>query len=194
MKKLTVTILAAVLVLAISVSAQTPSKPFSVYAGGGLSMPMGDFSDRYKSGFHGTARIGFSAAPRMEILLGVDYHLNKMKDEFAAAFDTATAGILSVEAGNYKTLLVAADAKLNLGVPMAPVTPYAVGGIGIANVSAPKVKFLGWDVPSISNTKVFFEVGGGVEFNKFFLQGKLVSIQTEGSASNMLAFSAGLKI
>ncbi|UCC44367.1 MAG: hypothetical protein JSU65_00085, partial [Candidatus Zixiibacteriota bacterium] len=144
------------------------------------------------SGFHGTGRIGFSAMPRVQVCVGIDYHISKMKDAFASSF--GVVGDIVEEIGSQKTLLVAGDAKLDLGVPMAPVTPYVIGGIGLANTSVPEIKFVGDVEPSVSNTDLFFEVGGGVEFNNFFLQGKLISIQTEGSASNMLAFSAGLKI
>jgi len=66
MKKVLVMILAIVAIMTANPSkaeAQVPAKPVDVYFGGGISAPSGDLDELWNLGFHGTGRIGFSAAP-----------------------------------------------------------------------------------------------------------------------------------
>lgn len=196
MKKVLVTLFVLAM-FAATASAQVPAKPFKIYVGGGLTLPTGDFGEGYKSGFHGTARIGFTAMPKVEIRFGMDYHLNSAKDELLDAlaflFSATTA-----EGATTQVLMFGADVKLNLGVPAAPVKPYGIAGLGIASIGLSDLELDGVALPADSESKFYLEFGGGAEFNKFFLQGKMTIVPSffelgaESSALSFMSLTGGL--
>jgi len=193
----------------VSVSAQVPSKPFNVYLGGGLSVPSGNSSDSYKTGFNAFDRIGFKTMPRVELLLGADIHSNGLdKQSFVTMLNSSPSytGVTSVEGGTAVSILFAGDLKLNLGIPAAPFNPYAMAGGGVASsrsadlvIRSTNALLDGTRIPN-SQTKAFYELGGGLEFSHSFVQVKYVGIIDAtamvigiSSSPNILAISGGVK-
>lgn len=194
MKKVLVNVFVAVALLATAAlvtpqtQAQEPVKSVSFMLGAGIGMPTGDLSDGWKMGFHGTGRVGFEVAPKIDILAGLDYHLFPIDD----------MGDASVDGGTLSTLNIGGDAKLNLGTPEMSANPFLLGGFGMAIYT---ISDLTYDDPGLgtvtvsfsSETDLFIEIGGGVEFNQFFLEGRYVNIFSEGSSISYIPFSLGVK-
>ncbi len=166
------------------VQAQEAAKPMSFYLGGGLSVPTGDLGDGWKLGFHGLGRVGFNVAPKLDILAGIDYHTFSVDDQ----------GVSGVSGGAISTINFVGDLKVNLGAPGMSTNPFVLGGVGLAIASISDLTIAGLGTFSFdSESKMFVEVGGGVEFNKFFVQGRYVNIFTEGSSISYLPITVGVK-
>ena len=190
MKKVSVTVLTVLAVLiAVSlavpqVQAQEELKPMSIYLGGGVSVPTGDAGDIWKFGFHGLGRVGFNVAPKLDILAGVDFHTFSFDDQGASGFS----------GGGLTSINLTGDLKVNLGAPGMSTNPFVLGGVGlgIAKASDLTVTGVGTFVGD-SESKAFIEVGGGAEFNKFFILGRYVSIFTSGSSISYIPITVGVK-
>lgn len=168
-------VIVVMLVFASGAFAQVPAKPFNIYAGGGLTMPSSPdaFKDGFKMGFHGTAKLGLKAVPKGEILLNLEYHMFGLDNE--DMYGT------NVDGGDLSIIMAGADYKLNLGVPLAPVNPFIQAGGGLAIISMSDLSYtdpvLGdIDVTTESINKIYLEIGGGIEFNKFFASIRIVNI------------------
>ena len=184
MKKLF--ILAVILAFtAMTASAQVPAKPFNIYGSAGITMPMSPdvFKDGWNMGFHGNAQLGFNAFPKTELLLNLGYHT------FSADFGDLTG----YEGCTFSTILTGVDLKLNLGVPMAPIKPFVFAGGGLAVMSFSDLTTTSGTISFDSENEFYFEIGGGVEFTKFFVKLKYVSIATEGESTALVPISIGLK-
>lgn len=203
MKKTILTALVAlVLMSAVSVAqVSTPGLPFSVYAGGALSLPSAPegFRDGWKFGYHGMIGAGFNVAPRIQMIGKIEYH------KFQSDLDTF--GGSSVDGGGIKTLLFGVDGRINLGAPIVPIKPFAVGGIGMASVSQDEYSSTDPMVASSLNSgsstetvsKVYFNFGAGVEFSlapkaSLFVQARYVNIATDGSSTGFIPVTVGLKL
>ena len=203
MKKIVITTLAALLVLsAVSVAqVSTPGLPFSVYAGGALSLPNAPegFRDGWKFGYHGSLGVGFNVAPRVQMIGKVEYH------KFQSDLDTF--GGSSVDGGGIKSVMFGVDGRLNLGAPIVPIKPYAIGGVGIASVSQDEytssdpmvASSLNSGSSSETQSKVYFNFGAGVEFTlapkaSLFVQARYVNIATDGASTGFIPVTVGLKL
>jgi len=188
--RLSLTLMTLTLFLAASVMAQLPGKPFTVSVAGGISAPTGELNDIWKAGYHGSGRIAHSFAPKLELTAGLDYH----------SFPRDALGISNLEGGDYKVLMLAVDLRLNLGVYPMPWKPFLFGGGGIARASTsdmtyPDVFGSGTiTVEGDSNTKPFIEIGGGINFSLFFIQGKFVNIFYDDGNVKYVPISAGIRI
>ena len=62
--------------MAAVTQAQAPQMPFSIYAGGLLSVPSSpdQFKDTYKNGWHGFVGLGFKLLPAVQAVGKVEYH------------------------------------------------------------------------------------------------------------------------
>ena len=118
---------ALVALIASSAFAQVPAKPFTIYVGGGLTLPMSPdvFKDGWSTGFHGSAQLGFNSIPKGEFLLNLEFH------RFGADF----GDLSGYDGGAFSSILVGGDFKLNFGLPMAPTKPFILGGVGLAVLS-----------------------------------------------------------
>ena len=82
---------------------------------------------------------------------------------------------------------------------MAPTKPFVLGGVGLATLSVSDLEGVGITIPfDISETKLYFEFGGGVEFKmgptmNLFLMGRYVNVTSEGEATAFIPISVGLK-
>jgi len=166
------------LTLALAVPAQAQARGY-VGLGGGLSIPMGDFGDNYKMGWLGqvVARI---TGPNGMLGGRIDgMYLRHSHD---------------VTDGRSVQLLGAnGDLVVSPGSADAKIRPYLLGGIGFFNV---KEDLGSTELPS--DTKFAFNLGAGLRFGgsgrmSFFVEGRYLSIQTEGSSTGMIPIAVGVR-
>ena len=176
--------------VAMSASAQV-SKPFNIYVGGGLNLPMSPeiFKDYWKTGFHGMGAFGFNSGPNLQILGKIEYH----------TFPFDFGGIPGLSGMSFNTLMYGGAAKFDFGVPMAPTKPFVLGGMGMATLSVSDLEGVGAPISfDVSETKIYIEFGGGVEFKmgptmNLFLMGRYVNVSSEGDATAFVPITVGLK-
>lgn len=192
MKRIILTIIVCGLV-ATSATAQSVI-PFSVYGGLGISKPSGpsDFKDAFKTGYHGSVGLGFPFLVSMQALIKVEYHKFGWNEPEAILVTDADLGLW----------MFGAQARLIPGVPMAPMRPYALAGVGVGIFTFEEPTGLAdakeaFDAAYEDQSKVYVELGGGLEFGggplKFFLQGKWVNIKTGGANRTMIPISVGVR-
>ena len=177
------TLAAMLLMFASSPVAQDLEKPVDFYIGVGAGVPTGDLADGWKLGFHGLARVGFSVAPKLDVLAGLDYHTFPIDD----------LGVPSVSGGSFSTINITGDLKVNFGMAGASSNPFLLGGVGLSIYSISDLSVGTVTVEFDSESDIFIEVGGGVEFNKFFAQIKYVNIFAEGISISYIPFTVGVK-
>ncbi|MCK4856721.1 MAG: porin family protein, partial [candidate division Zixibacteria bacterium] len=184
-----------VIAFAFGVSAQVPT-PFSLYAGGALSLPNApdDFKDSFKTGYHGLVGLGYKMGPGFQLVGKAEYH------KFAFDF----AGLSGVDGGDSKMWMFGGDGRLAFDLPAAPIKPFAFVGIGIANIKQSEfggnvtlATALNDALPDTQN-KVYYNIGAGVELKagpsfNLFVQGRYVSIATEGNSTSFIPITVGLK-
>jgi opacity protein-like surface antigen len=190
MKKL---VLVALLVFAIATGVSAKS---SIYIGGGISLPSGDAGDLYKTGFGAGIGIGFPVAPNFQIIPKVEFNT------FAVDLGILDVAGVTHEGGSLSAFMFGADGRYSIGLPEAKVKPFFLGGLGMAIASVSDFTVSGGgesiSVPGVSETKLYFNFGAGIEFAvsptmNAFLQGRYVSIMTEGSSITFMPFTIGLK-
>ena len=189
-------ILAILISFSAVASAQTPS-PFSFYAGGAFSMPNGPdaFKDAYKTGYHGWLGVGYSFAPTFQFIGKVEHN----------RFSFDAGQFAGVDGGTTKIWMYGVDAKFAPSVPAFPIKPFMFGGVGMASYSVDEFQTpdplataaLNANVPE-SATKMYYNVGAGADLFSgpafsIFLQGRWVSIQTEGESTNFIPVSFGVR-
>ena len=197
MKKLLM-ILAILIAFTASVSAQMPSSPVSVYAGGALSIPTAPESCKasFKNGFHGSVGVGFDINPMFEVIGKVEYHTFKFD------FDQALSGYTG---GTNKMWLFGGDLKFSPSLPAMPISPYVLGGVGMANIKQSEFEgptslalSLLNQVISEDQTKLYWNMGAGFGLMtspafSLFAQVRYVNIATEGESSAFIPVTVGLK-
>ena len=194
MKKLLLTAV-CVIALALGVSAQAPT-PFSLYAGGALSLPSAPdgFKDGYKTGYHGLAGLGYKFGPAFQMVGKAEYH------KFAFDF----GGVSGIDGGDTRMLMFGGDGRFAFGLPAASIKPFAFAGAGIANI---KQSSFGGNLllaagftptASESQSKMYYNFGAGVEMKvgptmNLFVQGRYVNFATDGESTAFIPITLGLK-
>ena len=152
------------------------SSPFHFGVGGGVSLPQGDASDGFKTGFHGQAMVGLSV-PMLPVGLRGDvvYHQLSGKDLLAGTD-------LKVLGGGVNVMY---------DLPGVMVKPYLSAGLGMYNA-----KVDAGAAGSASETKVGFNGGAGIKFNltgfNTLLEARYYSIQTSGSSTTFVPITFGI--
>lgn len=176
---------AAPLALALTTAAHAqttgtgaPTRPVSFGVAGGLSIPTGDFGDVLKSGFLAGALLEFTRpASPVAFRIEADYQRFSIKDDFDIGSPSDTRVISGVANVLYK--FAGETAR-----------PYVLGGVGLFNVGA---TVEGAD----SENKFGFNVGAGLEIPlsgiTAFGDVRYQSIQTEGSALNLIPIRVGIR-
>ncbi|MCK4372506.1 MAG: outer membrane beta-barrel protein [candidate division Zixibacteria bacterium] len=186
--------------LASTASAQLPSKPFSLYIQGGVSLPQEDFGDLYKLGYHGAGGLGISIFPKVEAVGRVSYH------KYSPESVTSMLGVespIDVDGGDLTMLMYGADLKLNLGVLVT--NPYLLAGYGWAKFDIEDVTFSASGVEhtqtSDSHTDNYWILGGGIEFSRTFIEGRYITFLEDDddeaesdSKSRLITVSLGFKL
>ncbi|MEE9443622.1 MAG: hypothetical protein V3V99_13235 [candidate division Zixibacteria bacterium] len=152
------------------------SKPFDIYAGGGISIPQGNASDFYKNGFNGLGAMAYNAMPAMKYFVKIE--LNSFKSDSTALFDVTQ-----------NNLLLGIGGILAPQITGAPLKPFGIAGAGIASIS--------FSEGGGSISKFYFEFGAGAKLGSgsaaFFIMARYVSIATEVESFNFIPITVGIK-
>jgi hypothetical protein len=148
-----------------------PTEGVRFGVGGGVILPMGNYGDFDKAGWHvmGLIQLPIAQSPihlRFDALYGATSHKG------------GGSGSTKLTGGT-------ADLLYHLGDRRSSVRPYVMGGLGFFNVS-----------DGSSTTKFAFGLGGGILFGvgtmHAFLETRYMSIQTSGSSLTFLPISLGV--
>lgn len=187
MLKQTIIIILFILGLSLNLSAEGKRSSVKIYLGGGFSTAAtpNEFEKSFKNGFNGSIKIGIGVSSRTEILFGVDYfHLpHIMEDDYY--YTNINKG------GDLNIITQGVEFKVNLGYSAQKPHGYLSGGGGLAFLATTKMYFsnyMAYDLVSDgeTNTKIFFQLGGGFEIERFFISIKYINFMNGLSATNSL--------
>jgi hypothetical protein len=172
-------ILSAVLMGSVGTAPAVAQAEFSL--GGGLTLPLGNFDDAAKLGWHGMGAVSY-VPPNLPVGFQVDGSFSRLSDESPADIKSQ----LIYGTGNvlYR-FKVAEETKFR---------PYLIGGAGVYNLDAK-----GDDVPSgvESVTKFGLNAGAGFDFKAgaagVFVEGRFHNVFTEGDNTNFIPFTVGVR-
>jgi opacity protein-like surface antigen len=170
---------------ALFASAAQAQTPVSFGLGGGVTLPLGDFGDAGKTGFHGMGLVEFQPAS-LPVGIRVDgsYHRVGFSDLQASGplGDGNFQLIVGTVNGVY-TFQTAAESKFH---------PYIIAGAGAYNF---KANFEDFD----DNSETKFGINAGAGFNmgmgsaSIFLEGRFHNIFTEGSSTKFVPVTLGVR-
>jgi opacity protein-like surface antigen len=162
-------------------AAQAQSVTFG--AGGGVTIPTGDFKSAAKLGWIGQAHIGYGLASGLGI-----------RGEFLYGQNSAKSG-LCPSGVSCKTKLAGGLGSLSYDFSGAgSVKPYVLGSVGVFNVKA-EASGPGGSA-SVSETKVAFGGGAGLKFkagtnSSVYLESRYVSVSTSGGSTGFIPITLG---
>jgi hypothetical protein len=149
--------------------------------GGGLTLPLGDFDDVSKMGWHGTGAVSF-VPENVPVGFQIDGTFSRLSDDTPA--DVQSQLIYGTGNVVYK-FKTSEETKFR---------PYLIGGAGVYNID-----FKGDDVPSIVESTTKFGINGGAGFDfkagsaGIFVEGRFHNVFTEGSNTNFIPLTVGLR-
>jgi opacity protein-like surface antigen len=150
--------------------------------GGGVTLPLGNFDDAAKLGWHGTGAVSF-VPQNVPVGFQIDGTFSQLSDETPADIKSQ----LIYGTGNvvYK-FKVSQDTKFR---------PYLIGGGGVYNI-----KSKGDDVdPAFdeSSTKFGLNAGAGFDFKAgsagVFLEGRFHNVFTDGENAKFIPITVGVR-
>ena len=174
-------VITVILVLVIAKPASALG-PITIYGGAGfskLSSP-DDYKQNYESGTHFSIGLGVKMAPALQIVPKFEYHSFAPEDmgDFA----------------KMKISMYGADARLSVSLPGFPFAPVLLAGIGLAAVEK-DASLAGGRAGLLSKTTDFYyNIGGGIEFNRFIFMVRHVSVSADGETISYTPFTIGLKL
>ncbi|MGQ0640278.1 MAG: hypothetical protein ACT4P6_05820 [Gemmatimonadaceae bacterium] len=148
------------------------SRPVRIMIGGGASVPTGDLSNIYETGYNvqGSLLINFAGFP-INLRTDVNYSQLKLKDLLA------TPGA-SAYGDNAAKLF---GGLVNLTVPLGagPIRPYVMAGLGAFNFDPAQVSA----TPAESSVEFAVNGGAGITLRLFgleaFIEGRLNNVYTD---------------
>jgi opacity protein-like surface antigen len=155
--------------LLLAVASAASGSPVQIGFGGGVSVPVSDAGDAFKSGWHGSAvvRLNFPMMP-----FGVQGSFNYHR----FSLDEQNVGF----AGDGRILSGLADARFGLPIP-GPVKPYLLAGIGTYNIKADPDQ--AGATATESQTQFGINGGAGVTLSlgpvHAFVEGKIENVYTD---------------
>lgn len=156
------------------------STQFSI--GGGIDMPLGDFDDAAKTGWHGLAAVTFTPAT-WPVGIQIDGNYARFPDD--TPLDVSAQMIFGT--GNLVYRFSTS--------PESTFRPYLIGGGGVYNL-----KQTGNDVPSgFDNSSTKFGLNGGAGFDikagsaSLFAEARFHNVFTSGSNTNFLPITVGVR-
>lgn len=149
----------------------------NVGVGGGVTIPLGDFGDVAKTGWHGLANVGYDMPSGVGVRGDFFYGQN--------SFDGADG----------KTKLAGGFGNILYHFKSAGVTPYVIGSIGFINAKGEATA--GGLTVSGSETKIAFGGGAGLKFkagsdSHIFVEGRYITVNTSGSNTNFIPITVGI--
>ncbi|HJU74470.1 MAG TPA: hypothetical protein VJ717_12050 [Gemmatimonadaceae bacterium] len=178
LKKSLLTALAIVVVSHVAFAQPTDfgvarsSRPIRILLGGGASVPVGEFADRYDPGYtiHGSLLIRLGSFP-INLRTDVNYSRLKLKDLFSPTGETAFADDATKMLGGL----------LNLTLPLGtgPVRFYVMAGVGAINVDPAQFS----STSPESSVEFAINGGGGLQLRLFgleaFVEARINNVYTE---------------
>jgi hypothetical protein len=168
-------------VLATARTARAQGAEFSL--GGGIDLPLSDFDDAFKMGFHGLAGVSI-VPPAWPVGIQVDGTYSQYSDDSPA---------------DIKEQLIYGTANLVYKFKTSEESrfrPYLIGGGGVYNA-----KLKGDDVPTgfaDSQTKFGINVGAGFDFKAgsagLFVEGRFHDVFTDGSNLKFIPITVGVRL
>jgi len=178
-----------VIAFAAPVQAQSPVQ-FSL--GGSLGIPLGDFGDAAKMGWHALAGATFKPAS-----LPVGIQIDGNYSQFSASDEALAAADLPEDA-SVKTRLMFATANAVYSFKTAETSrlhPYLIGGLGVYNAKA-----TGDDVPDGVESTTDFGINAGAGFNvaaggaSVFVEGRFHDVFTDGGSTQFVPITVGVRL
>jgi opacity protein-like surface antigen len=181
---------AAALILGLLVSAsRLDAQGVEFSLGGGIGLPLSEFNDEAKLGWHGLA--GLSFVPTgwpVGVQIDGQYHQFKLDDAIGAS-DIKDRFILGTADLVYK-FKTSED---------SPVRPYLIGGGGVYNFKRTGSDDLGGVVDTDnSQTKFGVNAGAGFDFKAgsvgVFVEGRFHNVFFSGSDLNFFPITVGIRL
>jgi opacity protein-like surface antigen len=188
MRSLSRAVGAVLVTMALSASAaQAQGAEFSL--GGGLGIPLSNFDDVAKLGWHGLAAVSFvpTGSP-VGIQVDGQYHQFKLDENV-------------VGAGSLKDRFIFGTANAVFKFKTAetsPVRPYLIGGVGVYNFKTTGSSDVG-NVIDTDNSTTKFGINGGAGFDfkagsaGLFVEGRFHNVFTSGSDINFIPITVGIR-
>jgi hypothetical protein len=178
MKRIVSVVVAAGAALVLSAASAQAQVSFGV--GGGLTLPLGDFGDVAKTGWHGLANVGYDLPSGLGLRGDFYYGQNNVD---ATGVD-----------GKFKLAGGFGNVLYNFKTP-GTVHPYVMGSVGFMNAKADLKS--GGVSASDSETKIAFGGGGGIKFKvgsdaNLFVEGRYITVNTSGSNTNFIPITVGV--
>lgn len=172
-------ILAGALVALVAVSAplSAQSGSWELGLGGGVTLPMGNAGDFYKTGFGGTALVGYRpASSKMWVGVDAQYHHFAQKDFGINIEGDGANAFAALGRVNY-------DAGTNL---------YLLGGLGLWRTEN-KTNFNGTLVKE-TDSNMAVEAGAGFRLGKsLFLEGKFINVFVTDNNQMFVPITLGIR-
>ncbi len=157
--------------------------------GGGLGLPLGDFDDVSKLGWHGLAGISFipSGSP-VGIQVDGQYHQYKLDEDVVVSDDLKSRLIFGTANAVYKF-------NSSEGTRFRP---YLIGGGGVYNLKVTGDDDVGGVIDTEgSTTKFGINAGAGFDFKAggagLFVEGRFHNVFTEGSNTTFIPITVGVR-
>lgn len=144
--------------------------------GGGVSIPTGDFGDSFGTGFLG------------QVVAGITGPTGKLGGRVNGTYTRHSHDIL--DDTNVRFIGAMGDLVFTPGQPEAKMRPYLLGGLGFQNGKSNATGAEG-------STEFAYNFGAGVNIGmgraKLFIEGRWLSIQTEGESTSLIPLSVGVR-
>jgi opacity protein-like surface antigen len=167
------------IVAAVSAAPAYAQAGVKIGLGGGVTLPLGHFSDAAKLGFNGQASVGFQPA---SLPVGIEIDGNFMRNSLKNDVD----GHTQIIAGTANAVYAFKTSETS------SIHPYIIAGVGMYNN---KVSLT--DVGSDSETKFGINAGAGFNFMMgaagAFVEGRFHDIMTSGSSTNLVNVNVGVR-
>jgi len=150
------------------------SRPIRIMIGGGASVPTGDLSNIYETGYNvqGSLLINFAGFP-INLRTDVNYSRLKLKD----LLTTPTPG--GAGYGDDAAKLLGGLVNLTIPLGIGPIRPYIIAGLGAFNVDHAQVS----TAPSESSVEFAVNGGAGIALRLFgleaFIEGRINNVYTD---------------
>jgi hypothetical protein len=148
--------------------------------GGGLTLPLGNFDDAFKLGWHGTGAVSF-VPENLPVGFQLDGTFSRLSDE--SPLDIKAQMIYGTGNVVYK-FKTSEDTRFR---------PYLIGGAGVYNLDTKGDDALGGG----SETKFGLNGGAGFDFKAgsagVFVEGRFHNVFTEGENTNFIPFTVGVR-
>lgn len=182
-------VLVAVGMLAGAPVARAQGVEFSL--GGGVGVPLGDFDDASKLGFHGL--VGLSFVPNgwpVGIQIDGMYQQYKFDDAFITTGGPDKSRFIQGTANIVYKFKTSEESRFR---------PYLIGGGGVYNIKATGADDVGGVVDTDNSTTKFgINAGAGFDFKAggagLFIEGRFHDVFTDGGNTQFIPITLGIRL